>query len=258
MIYDIINIVHSRGMFFLCLNLYIVLYVSDQWNWIKNYWKTNKKLYRMAKAHFWLTFDFRNWLTPYIIFLYWRENYNWVEHLLCRSFLYANYSVTQCNIFLGVSMSTKASDGERSYIIMLSTFTKQIQLVVRWKLRQFCIFFWYITGILSVKWLSFVGTTLVLNVTNRDKIERLLPSLSNNRCNFLPRVDVMFCALKGRISYSWRNYQHLYIFLLLQVLIHCKVEFHKENWRHFSIFCLNLIILKGHPVTQAQSSCIRC
>ena len=35
MICEIINIVHSRGMFFLCLNLYIVLHVSDQWNWIK-------------------------------------------------------------------------------------------------------------------------------------------------------------------------------------------------------------------------------
>ena len=32
MICEIINIIHSRGMFFLCLNLYIVLYVSDQWN----------------------------------------------------------------------------------------------------------------------------------------------------------------------------------------------------------------------------------
>ena len=167
----------------------------------------------MAKAHFWLTFDFRNW-TPYIIFLYWRENYNWVEHLLCRSFFYANYSVPQFNIFLGVSMSTKASDGERSYAVNFHK-ANTICCPLETAPIYYC-YFLYSTGILSVKLFSFDGTILVLNVTNRDKIERLLPPLSNGRCIgfFWPQVDVMFCALKGRISYSWRNYQHLYIFFI--------------------------------------------
>ena len=255
MICEIINIVHSRGMFFLCLNLYIVLYVSDQCNWIKITGKQKKKI-----PHGQSTFlvDLRypqlntihnfSVLTRKIII---ESNTFYAEASFTQIIQYRNsilFSVLACPQKRLMVSDHNAVNFHKANTICCPLETAPI---------YYC-YFLYSTGILSVKLFSFDGTILVLNVTNRDKIERLLPPLSNGRCIgfFLPQVDVMFCALKGRISDSWRNYQHLYIFLLLQVLIHCKVEFHKENWRHLSMFCPNLIILKGHPVTQAKLSCI--